>query len=141
MKQPRNPPAPVDIDLQARGVVESLRLVRRGRIHSLALARFPGMPLFDGHPNFEVLTYRSPQGMRAAGHRAWPQDNDAGLGYIAEVISGTSHTGAHIDALAHMTIGDDDHWYGGSARSDLGDFGPLKGDASELEPIWTRGVL
>jgi kynurenine formamidase len=40
-----------------------------------------------------------------------------------------------------MTIGDDDHWHGGSAQTDLGDFGPLKGDASEFEPIWARGLL
>lgn len=122
-------------------VRESLRFVRSGRMHSLALTRFPGMPLFDGHPPFSVQTYRSPQGMRAAGHRAWPGGNEAGLGYIAEVVSGSVHTGAHIDAHAHMTIGEDDHWYGGSARHDLGDFGPLRGDASELQPIWARALL
>jgi kynurenine formamidase len=60
---------------------------------------------------------------------------------MSEIVSGTTHTGAHVDAHAHMTIGEDDRWFGGSARTDLGDFGPLKGDASELEPIWTRGLL
>ena len=54
---------------------------------------------------------------------------------------GTTHTGAHIDAHAHMTIGDDDRWHGGSARADLGDFGPLRGDATEIPPLWRRGVL
>lgn len=126
---------------EGQRVLAALSLVREGRIHSLALDRFPGMPLFDGHPPFSVLTYRTPQGMRAAGHQAWPGGNEAGLGYLAEVVSGTTHTGAHIDAHAHMTIGPDDRWYGGSAQEDLGDFGPLKGDASELEPIWTRGIL
>ena len=127
--------------VSSTSVLDALRLVRRGRVHSLALPRFPGMPLWPGHPAFEVLTYRSPQGLRAAGVKAWPGENEAGLGYIAETVSGTVHSGAHIDAHAHMTIGDDDHWYGGSAQTDLGDFGPLKGDASELQPIVARGVL
>lgn len=128
--------APRDAD-----VLDALRFARYGKVHQLALPRFPGMPLWSGHPEFQVLTYRSPQGLRAAKVKAWPGDNDAGLGYIAETISGTVHTGAHIDAHAHMTIGEDDHWYGGSAQTDLGDFGPLKGDASELQPIVARGVF
>lgn len=123
-------------------VLESAKLVREGRIYSLAQTRFRGMPLFPGHPAFEVLGFRTPQGIRAAGDQPWgPGVNDAGLGYMSEIVFGTTHTGAHIDAHAHMTIGDDDHWHGGSAQTDLGDFGPLKGDASEFEPIWARGLL
>lgn len=123
-------------------VLDATRLVREGRIYSLAQTRFRGMPLFPGHPAFEVLGFRTPHGIRAAGEEPWgPGANDAGLGYMSEIVSGTTHTGAHIDAHAHMTVGDDDHWYGGSAQTDLGDFGPLKGDASEFEPIWGRGVL
>jgi kynurenine formamidase len=126
---------------RAPAIVSALRLARTGQVHSLALPRFPGMPLWGGHPEFQVITYRSPQGLRSAQVKAWPGDNEAGLGYIAETVFGTVHTGAHIDAHAHMTIGEDDHWYGGSAKTDLGDFGPLKGDASELQPIIARGVL
>jgi kynurenine formamidase len=40
-----------------------------------------------------------------------------------------------------MTVGAEDRWHGGSARSDLGDFGPLTGDATEIPPLWRRGVL
>jgi kynurenine formamidase len=99
------------------------------------------MPLFPGHPTFEVVSYRTPQGIRTAGDQPWGPPNDACLGYMSELVMGTTHTGAHIDAHAHMTIGDDDRWHGGSARTDLGDFGPLKGDATEIPPIWRRGVL
>ena len=79
--------------------------------------------------------------VRTAGDTPWGPVNDAGLGYMSEYVLGSQHTGAHIDAHAHMTIGDDDRWHGGSARTDLGDFGPLKGDATEIPPIWRRGVL
>ena len=115
--------------------------MRDGRMYRLARDRFPKMPLFPGHPTFEVVSYRTPQGIRAAGDQPWGPPNDACLGYMSELVMGTTHTGAHIDAHAHMTIGDEDRWHGGSARTDLGDFGPLKGDATEIPPIWRRGVL
>lgn len=122
-------------------VLEAMRLVRDGRVYSLARERFRGMPVFPGHPQFEVLGYRTPQGLRATREQPWGPANEAGLGYLSEIVFGSTHTGAHIDAHAHMTVGDDDRWHGGSARTDLGDFGPLKGDASELEPILARGLL
>ena len=122
-------------------VLAGLRLVRDGRMFRLARERFPKMPLFAGHPAFEVLSYRTPQGIRAAGDRPWGPVNDAGLGYMSELVLGSQHTGAHIDAHAHMTIGADDRWHGGSARTQLGDFGPLTGDATEIPPLWRRGVL
>ena len=122
-------------------VRELAQLIRTGRMYRLARERFPKMPLFAGHPTFEVVSYRTPQGIRAAGDQPWGPPNDACLGYMSELVMGTTHTGAHIDAHAHMTIGDQDRWHGGSARTDLGDFGPLKGDATEIPPIWRRGVL
>ena len=122
-------------------VLAAIRLVRQGRIFALARDRFPGMPLFPGHPAFEVLAYRTPQGIRAAGTRPWGPANEAGLGYMSELVMGTTHSGAHIDAHAHMTIGPDDRWNSGSAGEHLGDFGPLRGDATELPPLWRRGVL
>jgi kynurenine formamidase len=122
-------------------VLAATALIRRGRIFSLARERFPRMPLFPGHPTFEVLSYRTPAGLRAAGDRPWGPVNEAGLGYMSELVMGTTHTGAHIDAHAHMTVGDEDRWNGGSAQRHLGDFGPLRGDATEIPPIWRRGVL
>jgi kynurenine formamidase len=122
-------------------VLAATGLVRDGRMFRLARERFPGMPLFPGHPPFQVLSYRTPQGIRAAGDTPWGPVNDAGLGYMSELVLGSQHTGAHIDAHAHMTVGPEDRWHGGSARTDLGDFGPLTGDATEIPPLWRRGVL
>jgi kynurenine formamidase len=123
-------------------VLAANALVRQGRMLRLARERFPRMPLFPGHPTFEVLSYRTPQGIRAAGDTPWgPVGNEAGLGYMSELVMGTTHSGAHIDAHAHMTVGADDHWNGGSAQRHLGDFGPLRGDATEIPPLWRRGVL
>jgi kynurenine formamidase len=116
--------------------------VREGKLYSLAAARFPGMPMFPGHPRFEVLSYRTPKGIRMAGDQPWGPHNNAGLGYMSEVIMGSAHSGAHVDALAHMTLGPEDRWYGGgNAAEHLGDFGPVFGDAEKLPPLFTRGVL
>ena len=129
-------------DLPAARIVESARLVREGTIVSLAATRFPGMPLFPGHPPFQVLNYRTPRGIRVTGAQPWGPVNDAGLGYMAEYVMATSHSGAHVDALAHMTVGPDMHWFGGGRADDhLTDFGPTHLDASRLPPMFTRGVL
>ncbi|MGD9735845.1 MAG: cyclase family protein [Solirubrobacterales bacterium] len=126
---------------EPRQVLRATGLVREGRMFRLAAQRFPGMPLFPGHPPFQVLSYRTPQGLRAAGEQPWGPLNEVGLGYMSEMVIGSQHTGAHIDAHAHMTVGEEDRWHGGSARTELGDFGPLRGDASEIPPLWRRGVL
>ncbi len=129
-------------ELPAEQVVVAARMVREGRLISLASPRFPGMPLFPGHPPFQVLNYRTPRGIRVAGAQPWGPLNDAGLGYMAEYVMATSHSGAHMDALAHMTVADDMHWFGGGrADEHLTDFGPVHGDASKLPPFFTRGVL
>jgi kynurenine formamidase len=130
------------VDLPREQVLRALGLVRQGKVIDLAVPRFRGMPLFPGHPAFEVHAFRTPRGLRVAGDKPWGPHNDIGLGYMSEVVSGSMHSGAHIDALAHITIGPDARWYGGStADQHLGDFGPTRGDGSKLPPILTRGVL
>ena len=115
-------------------VVQAALMIRTGTVVSLAGVRFPGMPLFPGHPPFQVLNYRTPRGIRSTGAQPWGPVNDAGMGYMAEYIMATSHSGAHVDALAHMTVGPDMHWYGGGNSDEhLSDFGPLVGDA----PAWS----
>jgi kynurenine formamidase len=122
-------------------ILAGAALIKQGRIFRLARERFPKMPLFGGHPDLEVITYRTPHGSRVGGDHHWGLPNDAGLGYMSELVIATTHTGAHIDAHAHMPVGEDDHWHGGSAGAHLGDFGPVVGDASEIPPLWRRGVL
>lgn len=122
--------------------VRAASLVKTGVAYSLSVPRFPGMPLFPGHPPFQVSMHRSPRGIKASGAQPWGPPNEVGLGYMAEVVSATSHSGAHIDALAHMTIGDDNHWFGGATSDEfLTDAGPVIGDAAKLPAFFTRGVL
>ena len=87
---------------EASEVLAAAGLVREGRIYRLAASRFPGMPLFPGHPPFQVLTFRSPHGICVAAEEPWGPGNQAGLGYLSELTMCTSHSGAHIDALADV---------------------------------------
>lgn len=129
-------------DVTAAVRLEALRSPTTGKVYSLALSRFPGMPIFPSHPPFQVTMYRTPSGLRGDGVKPWGESNDVGLGYMADVVSGTSHSGAHVDALAHMTIDTDDHWFGGGNAADhLGDCGPHFGDASKLPAFIGRGVM
>src|SRR5918912_3206981 len=123
-------------DLPAEQVLRAFGLVRQGKVIDLAVPRFRGMPLFPGHPAFEVHAFRTPRGLRVGGDRPWGPHNDIGLGYMSEVVSGTMHSGAHIDALAHMTIGPEARWYGGpSADQHLRDLRPTPGGGSKLPPL------
>jgi kynurenine formamidase len=123
-------------------VRDALALASEGRIYDLDCERFPGMPLFPGHPPFQVLAFRTPRGLDNQGDQEWLADNEVNFHWQSEMVMGTVHSGTHIDALSHITCGADHGWFGGgSAEQHLGDFGPLRDDATELPPIITRGVL
>jgi kynurenine formamidase len=119
-----------------------LQLAGEGRIFDLSSGWWPGMPLAPGHPPFQVVTFRTPAGQRAQADLEFLADNPGRFGFISDMLSFCTHSGTHIDALAHITCGEDDSWHGGySAQEHLGDFGPLTMDASALPPYLCRGVL
>ncbi|HEY5487838.1 MAG TPA: cyclase family protein [Candidatus Limnocylindrales bacterium] len=130
--------------LTALHTKRALGLVQAGRVYDLGLERFKGMPLPPMHPPMEVIGYRSPRGLRTQGDQDWinSESNEARLAFNSELVIMCLHTGTHLDSLAHITLGDDAHWFGGfTADKDLGDFGPLKSDTSTMAPIVTRGVM
>lgn len=125
-------------------VLANLGLPEKGAIYDLSSGWWRHMPNFDGYPRFEVVTYNSPGGQRAEKRFPFadPEANEVEFGYVSELISGSLHTGTHIDALCHVTRGPNDEWHGGvPAGEAVGDYGATRGDASALEPIVGRGVL
>ena len=127
----------------SKALLENLARPRNGRVHDLELNRFPGMPMWSGHPPFQVVTYRTPPGTRAqnGGCSIFGSENTNNVGVVSEMVIATQHSGAHMGALGHITSGPDDQWYNGNARENLGDFGLTEGDGSELPALITRGVL
>lgn len=126
-------------------VLAALAVPRAGKVYDLASQWWRHMPVFAGYPQFEVVTYNSPHGERVG--RRFPfgdaTDNDVQFGYFSEIISGSLHSGTHIDALSHVTCGGHDEWHGGVAAADsIGDFGSVGGgDAAAIPPVIGRGVL
>jgi kynurenine formamidase len=126
-------------------VLAALNVPQQGRSYDLASQWWRHMPVFAGYPQFEVVTYNSPHGERL--ERRFPfnnvETNEIQFGYFSEIISGSLHTGTHIDALSHVTCGTNNEWHGGVAANDsLGNFGSIAGgDASQIPPIIGRGIL
>lgn len=131
-------------EISEESIAAALARVSRGKVYSLQSHWWRGMPGHPVHPRFDVITYRSPHGERVQKDQDYlnPPQNTIGYGFISEMIMGTVHTGTHIDALCHVTCGEDHAWHGGfSSDEHLGDFGAFNSDASELAPIVARGVM
>ncbi len=137
-------------------VLRAIGLVKEGRVYDLETERFKGMPVWPGHAAFDLVAYATPSGRRnmAAGPippaHAWtkpgalfdPAKNAPNMGSNTELLIAPLHAGTHIDALCHITVGEDDHWYGGYTAGEHGtNFGPLKCDMARVPPVVTRGVL
>lgn len=134
-----------------------IALIKKNKIYDLEAPRFKGMPVWPGHPGWDIVPYASPHGRQnmakhsnydpaynwnAPGGWLDPKGNTYNSGLNSELLIGCMHVGTHIDALSHFTAGPDNHWYNGyNAAEHWGDHGPLKADASNIPPIILRGVL
>ena len=127
-------------------VVAAASLVKKGIIYPLGCERFNGMPNFPGTP-FSIHTLVSPEGVRREkpSWAKWIWDestNKVNLGFNADLVIAGTHTGTHIDTLAHTTVGEDDHWFNGfTAKEYCTDAGIMRCDGSTFLPIFTHGVL
>lgn len=144
-------------ELSAEDVLKAISLIRKGKVYNLETTRFKGMPIWEGHASFELLTYASSKGRRNMltdpdydatvnwyGKDGWldkqkfPYETNANT----EMMICPLHMGTHIDGLCHVTAGIDSHWYNGfNEVTDWSDFGVLKTDASTIPPIINRGIL
>ncbi len=121
---------------------DALKLITAGKVYSLDSRRWNLMPVPDPHPPFQVLTYRTYRGIQNQGDQTWLGTNTVNMAFNSDLVMGTVHSGTHLDALSHVTCGEDNHWYGGkSADRYLGDFGALESDGAAIPPIITRGIL
>ncbi|MYB29137.1 MAG: cyclase family protein [Acidimicrobiaceae bacterium] len=139
---------PLDDYLARNDTLAALALIERGQVYDLDCGRYPGMPVYEGHPPFQVVNYRTSRGIEKQCDHQWWLDpkgtgnNKVSFGWNSEMVLASMHSGTHIDALSHVTKGPNDEWFNGAnAEEDLGDFGPLKYDAAEIPPIVLRGVL
>jgi kynurenine formamidase len=113
--------------------VEALSFVRRGRVYDLGRVLDETVPVFPGRYFRQTLV--------TTAHHA----NGGGVGanrvnWITEIVSGTQQLGTHLDALAHLQMGD--RGYNGWRVADLADGAGTRCLGIETVPqIVTRGHL
>jgi kynurenine formamidase len=122
----------------------ALSLARNGQIFDLGLPYSRRSYKWPGHSPGEIITFRSPDGIdRMQDPDAPPSagNPDKVLWHSAALFI-NDNVATQIDGLAHITAGDDYHWYNGFREAEWGgDWGPRKCDAPTIPPIVARGVL
>ncbi len=125
-------------------VREALKLATNGRIYDLGVTYSRRSFKWPGHSPGEVIAYRTPEGvLRQKDHDFTLKNvNSSRQAWHSCVLFINDNVATQIDGLAHITVGEDPHWYNGFREADWGgDFGPRKCDATTIPPIVARGVL
>ncbi len=123
----------------------ALGLAKEGKVYDLGVPYDRTSFKWPGHSPGEILTFRSPEGVRRQGDFAPAVDrklNPQKLGWHSCALFINDNVATQIDGLGHVTTGDDNHWYNGFKEADWGgNWGVRKCDATTIPPIVTRGVL
>jgi kynurenine formamidase len=122
----------------------ALKLATRGEVLDLGQTYSRRSYKWPGHSPGEILTFRSPDGIRRMNDADAPpaEKNQDQVFWHSAALFISDNVATQIDGLAHITAGTDDHWYNGFKESDWGgDWGPRKCDAPTIPPIIARGVL
>ncbi|MFO0911209.1 MAG: cyclase family protein [Isosphaeraceae bacterium] len=122
----------------------ALNHIKTGEVFDLGQTYSRRSYKWPGHSPGEILTFRSPDGIRRMRDADAPpadQNQDEVYWHSAALFI-SDNVGTQIDGLAHITAGADDHWYNGFKEAEWGgDWGPRKCDAPTIPPIVARGVL
>jgi len=123
----------------------ALQLVRQGKAYDLGLPYDRNSYKWPGHSPGEIITFRSPEGVRRQQDLSFTtpaQGNTGGTGWHSNALFISDNVATQIDGLGHITHGADNHWYNGfKAEQWTGDFGVVKADVTTIPPIVARGVL
>ena len=123
----------------------ALRLVTQGRVYDLGLPYDRESFKWVGHSAGEIISFRSPAGVRTQKDLPFTTaagGNTGGTAWHSNVIFMNDNVATQIDGLAHITHGADSHFYNNFKAADWdGDFGVLKADVTTIPPIVARGVL
>ncbi len=126
--------------LTTQTVMGALKIPTQGKVYDLGVLYDRYSFQWPGHSPAEVLSFRTPEGIKRQGDPAFMKGFKDHWHSNAIFIS--DNVGTQIDSLCHITVGEDDHWYNGYKEKDWGgNFGPRKACADKMPPIVTRGVL
>lgn len=123
----------------------ALGLAKAGKVYDLGIAYDRNSFKWPGHSPGEIISFRTPEGIRRQGDFAGavdPKLNPDQVGWHSNALFINDNVATQIDGLGHITVGPDHHWYNGFKEADWGgNFGIRKCDATTIPPIITRAVL
>jgi kynurenine formamidase len=123
-------------------VLRALQEVKTGRVYDLGVPLDRNSFKFAGHSPTEILSYRSPEGLKRGKDLGPFAQNPTQLAFHSCALFISDNLGTQIDGLGHITSGADNHWYNGFREQEWGsDFGIRKADADKIPPIIARAVM
>ena len=123
-------------------VLAVLRSVTTGKTYDLGVAVDRTSYKWPGHSSTEVVSYRSPGGVKMEKDVPGFATSSKGLAFHSAALFMSDNLGTQVDGLGHITTGADNHWYNNfKEATHAGDFGVRKADADTIPPMILKGVL
>ena len=123
----------------------AMQLVKQGKSYDLGLAYDRNSYKWPGHSPGEVISFRSPAGVKTQQDLPFttPEGgNTGGTAWHSSALFISDNVATQIDGLGHITHGQDNHFYNGFKAGEWGgDFGLRKADVTTIPPIVARAVL
>jgi kynurenine formamidase len=123
-------------------ILRALQDVKTGRVYDLGVRVDRTSYKWPGHSPTEIVSYRSPEGVKRLQDTPGFKGNPKGLAWHSCALFISDNLGTQIDGLGHITTGADNHWYNGFREGEDGnDFGIARADADSIPPVIGRAVL
>ncbi len=123
-------------------ILAALSAVKKGKVYDLGVRVDRTSYKWPGHSSTEVISYRSPDGVKNEGDLAPFRNHPKRMAFHSAALFLSDNVGTQIDGLGHITEGADNHFYNGFKESEgAGDFGMRKADADTIPPIIGKAVL
>jgi kynurenine formamidase len=123
-------------------ILAALRSVTTGKVYDLGVPVDRTSFKWPGHSSTEVVSYRSPHGVKGEKDIPGFAGSKKGLAFHSAALFMSDNVGTQVDGLGHITTGDDNHWYNSFRESTgAGDFGVRRADADSIPPMILKGVM
>jgi kynurenine formamidase len=122
----------------------ALSIAKQGKVYDLGATYSRRSYKWPGHSPGEIISFRSPSGESAQKDVdvVKPDINPSHTRWHSNALFINDNVATQIDGLAHITVGEDNHWYNGFKEAEFGgDFGVMKCDVTNIPPIVARGVM
>ena len=123
-------------------ILAATRSIKTGKVYDLGVPVDRTSYKWPGHSPTEVISFRSPHGVKTQRDIPGFDTSKNGLGFHSAALFISDNVGTQIDGLGHITTGNDNHWYNGFKEDGgAGDFGLRKADADTIPPMIARAVM